>query len=347
MAFVRATRKRAKLKLAITGPSGSGKTYSALRLATGLIGGKVPGKIGFIDTENESASLYSEDEEHLYNGKVVDLEDLDDNFDKSKLVTRRIVTEDTFPFDTLSISPPFTQDKFTAGINEAVKAGYEVIIIDSASHFWEGILQYKNKLDARGGNSYTNWNEAGDKFKDVLSAVLQSPVHIICCMRSKMDYVLETNDRGKQTPKKVGLAPIMRDGIEYEFTTVFDVDMNHQCKTSKDRTKLFHDHIFQITEETGSTMQAWMRSAKAAAVLDPPAPSQPTGPESNTSADLRADLTKRITRLATLASLVEFKPTLTAAKVSLTADDLKSVAEAYSAKKTELSNSIDTTTTTV
>lgn len=231
MAFQKATRKKAKLKLAVSGPAGSGKTFSALRLASGLTD-----RIAFIDSENGSASLYS----------------------------------DRFAFDVMDIAPPFTHDKFIAAINEAVAAGYGCVIIDSASHFWEGILDYKNKLDARGGNSYTNWNDAGAKFKTILDAVLQSPVHVICCLRSKMDYVMETNERGKQAPKKVGLAPIMRDGIEYEFTTVFDVDMQHNAKTSKDRTGLFREEIFQVTEDTGKKLLAWMESGAEPVVVTPP-----------------------------------------------------------------------------
>lgn len=160
----------------------------------------------------------------------------------------------------------------------AVDAGYDVVIIDSASHFWEGILAFKDKLDRRGGNSFTNWNEAGRHFKDILNAVLQSPVHVICCMRSKMDYVIEQDGKGKATPKKVGLAPIMRDSIEFEFSTVFDIDLTHHAATSKDRTGLFTDRIFQITEETGEQLAQWINSAPAVAepVKEPtqPVPSE-------------------------------------------------------------------------
>lgn len=222
--FRKATREKVFLKLAVTGPSGSGKTYSSLRLARGLVG--PTGKIALIDTENRSASLYA----------------------------------DRFDFDTLDIAPPFDNEKFIEGVNAAVDAGYGAIVIDSASHFWEGILDYKDKLDQRGGNSYTNWKIAGDKFGGIVKAVLQSPAHVICCMRSKMDYVQEKDDRGKTQIKKVGLAPIMRDGIEYEFTTVFDVALNHQAAVSKDRSGLFVDKIFQITEETGAQLEAWRLS---------------------------------------------------------------------------------------
>lgn len=223
MAFVKATRRQIKLKLGVTGASGSGKTYSALRLASGL--GK---KIAFIDTENGSASLYS----------------------------------DRFNFDVMDISPPFTDEKFIDAMKEA--QDYDVVIIDSASHFWEGILELKDKMDARGGNSYTNWNAAGKHFKDILNTVLQSPQHVICCMRSKMDYTQEKDERGKTTVKKVGLAPIMRDGIIYEFTTVFDVDSAHQASASKDRTGLFGDNISQITEDHGNKLLDWLHGAASA-----------------------------------------------------------------------------------
>ena len=231
MAFIKATRKQIKLKLAITGAAGSGKTFSALRLALGL-----GPKVAFIDTENGSASLYS----------------------------------DRFSFDTLDMAPPYTHEKFIAAIKDAEAGGYDTLVIDSASHFWEGILDYKNKLDARGGNSYTNWNDAGAKFKGILDAVLQSKLHVICCMRSKMDYVQEKDDRGKTTIKKVGLAPIMRDGISYEFTTVWDVDATHQAQCSKDRTGLFGDGIEQITEKHGERLLKWLEGG--AVVKDEPAP---------------------------------------------------------------------------
>ena len=232
MAFVKATRKQIKLKLAVTGAAGSGKTYSALRLAHGL-----GNKVAVIDTENGSASLYS----------------------------------DKFDFDAMDMKPPFTHEQFVTAIKEAESAGYDVLVIDSASNFWEGILDYKNKLDARGGNSYTNWNDAGQKFKHILDAVLQSKLHVICCMRSKMDYVQEKDDRGKTVIKKVGLAPIMRDGISYEFTTVWDVDHAHHAQTSKDRTGLFGDGIEQITEEHGKRLLKWLEGG-AIAKEEPAAP---------------------------------------------------------------------------
>lgn len=235
--FQKASRSQVFLKLAITGPTGSGKTFSALRLALGLLSGANK-KIAFIDTENKSASLYAPPEGEEPNFKT------------------------TFPFDAMELEPPFEHAKFIEGIHAAVAGDYGLVIIDSSSHFWEGILEYKLKLDSKpGSNSYTNWNEAGKKFQGIIDALLQSKIHIICCMRSKMDYILEDNGKGKTVPRKVGMAPVMRDGIAYEFTTVFDVMLNHECEASKDRSQLFTDKIFQITEDTGKQIAAWLKTA--------------------------------------------------------------------------------------
>lgn len=224
--FQKAERRQAKLKIAITGPSGSGKTFSALRMAKGI-----GGNIAFIDTENGSASLYA----------------------------------DTFDFSVVNLRPPFTTEKYMEAIRGAEKAGFHTLIIDSLTHAWAaegGLLEQKEALDSRGkGNSYTNWASITKKHEAFKSAILQAQIHIITTMRSKQDYILGDRD-GKQVPKKVGMAPIQRDGIEYEFTTVFDIAMDHQAEASKDRTGLFVDKIFQITEETGEAFQKWLSSAK-------------------------------------------------------------------------------------
>ncbi|MBD3617446.1 MAG: ATP-binding protein [Gracilimonas sp.] len=238
--FTKATRKGSHIKLAITGPSGSGKTYSALRLAGGLMPN---GKIALIDTENESASLYAND----------------------------------FEFDVSSAEAPYTIDKLVNPVKEALSQDYDVLIVDSASHFWNGILEYKDKLDKRGGNHFGNWAEANKQYDLFLRAILFSKIHVIVCMRSKMEYVIQENEKGKQIPQKVGMAPIMRDGVEYEFTAVFDLDMHHQAQTSKDRTNLFGEKIFQITEQTGVLLRDWLNESSGASETqreEPPIPEE-------------------------------------------------------------------------
>ena len=253
--FTKAVRKAAKLKLAITGPSGSGKTTGALRLARGLVGDS--GKIAVIDTENRSASLYSD------------------------------ITE----FDVLNLEAPFEHKKFSESIEAAAAHGYDCVIIDSASHLWEAILSYKDKLDRRGGNSYTNWSEAGGKFKEVIDCLLGADLHVISCLRSKMEHAMEKDDRGKTTIRKVGMAPIMRDGIEYEFTCVLDLDMQHQAVSSKDRTRLFDGKILEVTEDVGAQLAKWLDGAAPADVGAKPVeePKEPA-PDPQEGKKLRAKI---------------------------------------------------------
>lgn len=222
--FKKAERKRVKLKLAITGPSGSGKTFSALRLATGI-----GGKIALIDTENGSASLYS----------------------------------DRFQFDVLEISAPYSVEKYSQAIRAAVDAGYDVLIIDSISHQWRGeggILNKKEQLDSRGGNSFTNWAKLTPEQEKFVAELLHSNIHLIATIRSKQEYAMAQDDKGKAKVQKMGLAPIQREGMEYEFTVVFDVAMNHEAEVSKDRSGLFADKVFKITEDTGKEIKAWVDS---------------------------------------------------------------------------------------
>jgi hypothetical protein len=241
MAFVKASRSKIYLKLALQGVSGSGKTMSAILLSKGL---SENGKIAFIDTENGSGSLYS----------------------------------DRYEYDVDEIQPPFEPAKFSKSFQEALSLGYDVIILDSFSHVWEGVLAIKSDLDSKPkANSFTNWNEAGRQFKAVLDAILQSPVHVICCMRRKMDHALDKSDDGKLTVRKLGMAPIMRDNIEYEFSTIFEIDSNHLAYSDKDRTELFiQKPPFKITEDTGRQLKGWLNGNTITAIT---AVSVPPGDE--------------------------------------------------------------------
>jgi DNA polymerase III delta prime subunit len=223
--FTKATRTQTKLRLALTGPAGSGKTLSALKLARGLVGPN--GKIAVIDTENGSASYYS----------------------------------GQYDFDAAQMSPPYLISKYTGAITEAAKEGYDVVIVDSLSHAWSGeggILQKKEQMDSRGGNSFANWGKLTPEQNALVNAVLHSTTNIICTMRSKTEYSLEKDDKGKATPKKLGLAPVQRDGFEYEFDIVLDVDLDtHTAKASKDRTGIFAEHIFKVEERHGKMIADW------------------------------------------------------------------------------------------
>lgn len=231
MAFVKATRSKTYIKIALQGVAGSGKTLGALMIAKGLIDDQNSGigRMAFIDTENGSGSLYS----------------------------------DRFNYDVCNIDPPFEPPKFLNAFNEARDHGYGVIILDSFSHVWEGVLGIKSDLDAvPKSNTFTNWREPNKQFKSVLDAILQSPVHVICCMRRKMDHAMDKDDQGKTIVRKLGLAPVMRDNIEYEFSTIFEIDSSHLAYSDKDRTELFiNKPPFRISEEIGRKIKGWLNGA--------------------------------------------------------------------------------------
>lgn len=227
--FRKAERKQAKLRLALSGPSGAGKTYGALLIARGL-----GGKIAVLDTERGSASLYA----------------------------------DLVDFDVVEMGPPYTPERYVEIIHEAEKAGYDTLILDSITHEWNGeggILQIvdeyaRSKLK---GNSYAAWNQGTPRHQRFIDAMLASKLHIVATMRSKAVYVETEKSNGKKGIEKQGTAPQQRDGLEYEFTVVLDlnVDGNLAC-ASKDRTRLFQE-TFQITEQTGRDLAEWLDTGKS------------------------------------------------------------------------------------
>jgi len=215
-----ATRTKILMKMALQGPSGSGKTYSALLLAYGLWGDW--SKIGVIDTENSSAHLYSS----LGN------------------------------FLVLGISAPYSPEKYMEAIGICEHSGMEVIIIDSITPEWDGIGGILEIHSNMAGNSFTNWRKLTPRHNSFIQAILQSSCHIICSIRTKQDYVL-TERSGKMVPEKVGLRAIQREGIDYEFTIVLNLDIKHYASPSKDRTALFAGTPFIISPETGQRISLW------------------------------------------------------------------------------------------
>ena len=110
------------------------------------------------------------------------------------------------------------------------------------------------------GNSFTNWAKVTPRQKAFIDKILQSDAHVIATMRVKQDYVLN-NRNGKFVPEKVGLKAVQRDSVDYEFTIVFDIDIKHFAKSSKDRTGLFSDKPeFVITSGVGRIIKEWCNS---------------------------------------------------------------------------------------
>ena len=223
MELRQSSKKQAKIKLALAGASGCGKTYSSLLLAYGMTNSW--SKISIIDSEYGSADLYS----HLGN------------------------------YNVLNLKSPYTPENYIKAIEVCEQAGMEVIIIDSISHCWEYLLEIHSQMV---GNSFTNWGKITPRLNAFTQKILTSNCHILSTLRTKQDYVLNEKN-GKLIPEKVGLKTVMRDGIDYEFTVVLDIDMKHQAKASKDRTTLFMDKPeFIITPETGKAILNWCNEGK-------------------------------------------------------------------------------------
>lgn len=223
-----AQRKNVKIKLGVQGPSGSGKTISSLLIAFGITNDWT--KIAVIDTENHSAELYA----HLGS------------------------------YNVLNLQPPFSPEKYREAIEICLKARIEVIIIDSISHEWDYIIEQHSVLS---GNSYTNWSKFTPRHQRFIQAILQADAHIICTLRAKQDYIL-TEKNGKQVPEKIGLKPVQKEGVDYELTIVFEIDIKHYAFASKDRTELFVNvPEFRITSETGKLIHDWCKQGIEAEIL--------------------------------------------------------------------------------
>ena len=169
-------------------------------------------------------------------------------------------------YDILNINAPFDPRKYIQAIHDAENEGYDVLIIDSLTHCWiseGGLLDMKEQLAASGKyNSFSAWSKVTPLQNKLIEAMLTSRCHIIATMRSRTEYVIVQNDRGKQEPRKVGLAPVQRDGMDYEFSLVFDLNNEHTVTVSKDRTSLFDGQSFTLSPEIGSKLLEWLNSGK-------------------------------------------------------------------------------------
>lgn len=161
-----------------------------------------------------------------------------------------------FNYNIFSIKPPFTPRKYIEALTICEQAGMEVIIIDNLSFVWEELLDYHSKLL---GNSFTNWRAVKLMHKALINKILQMNAHIIATIRKKQGYIL-TEKNGKLIPEKVGLKPIQSSDISYDFSIVFDMNNRYEAKCIKNRTNLFDNSEFIITEKTGQEIKNWLNN---------------------------------------------------------------------------------------
>ena len=259
--FKKATKEQSKLRMAIIGPAGSGKTYTALAVATGL--GK---KVAVIDTERGSASKYSS----------------------------------IFGFDVLNLES-FSPTNYIMAIDDASKAGYDVVVIDSLSHAWvgrDGALEQVDKAKARSqsGNSFTAWRDVTPLHNKMVDAIIGAKMHVIATMRTKTEYIMEKDERtGKTVPKKIGTQPVQRDNLDYEFDVVGDMNQSNQFLVTKTRCPELNNVVLDKPgAELAKVLLAWLTDGVAPVEKPVAAPveekkSEPAAAEQGTGKEPEAD----------------------------------------------------------
>jgi hypothetical protein len=235
MKLEKSNKKKSKVRISIAGASGSGKSYSSILLAYGLCNDF--SKICVIDSEHFSASLYSSLGE----------------------------------FNVINLDPPFHPDRYIEAIKLAESSGMEVLVLDTASHVWSGKggcleLHEKETTKMKIPNSFTAWNAVTPLYQRFIDTIVSSPCHIISTLRSKTEYVLAERN-GRLAPQKVGMAPMMRDGFEFEQSICLELDQNHKAFCTKDRTGLLQDkESFIITPEIGKKINVWYNTCNESTV---------------------------------------------------------------------------------
>lgn len=236
--FRKATKTQSRLRMALYGVSGSGKTYTALAIAAGL-----GGRVALIDTERGSASKYA----------------------------------NLFAFDVLEMQPPYAPARYVEAIKAAEAEGYDIVIVDSLSHAWTGsggaLEMVDNAAKRTQGNSYVAWRDVTPEHNKLIDAVVQSRCHVIATMRSKAEYVLEADARGKIVPKKKAMAPIQRDGMEYEFDLVAEMNSENELIVQKSRCAPLSGQVIpKPNGQVSATLKAWLTDGAPMPEQPAPAP---------------------------------------------------------------------------
>ena len=236
--FRQARKKQLKLRMALIGPAGSGKTYSALN-----IGQHLGRRVAVIDTEHGSASKYA----------------------------------DLFTFDVLELES-FHPQMYIDAISAAEQAGYDVLIIDSLSHAWmgkDGALELVDKAAKRSqsGNSFAAWRDVTPLHNNLVEAMLAARLHLVVTMRSKMEYVQEKDEKGRTQIRKVGLQPVQRDGLEYEFDVVADLDTDNNLIVGKTRCPQLTGVVLpKPGKDIADVLNAWLTDGRPPAEGPQPKP---------------------------------------------------------------------------
>ena len=260
MIFTRAKRENVGLLIGLAGGSGSGKTFSALRLATGMSGGK---PFALIDTENRRGLHYA----------------------------------DQFSFDHGDLQPKFSPQAYGDAIEAADKAGYPVIVVDSMTHEWAGdggVLdmqeeEFKN-LGSRDTTKLLSWAKPKGEHKWLVQRLLRTRAHLILCFRAEEKIEMSKDGQGKTVVEKKktltgldGWCPICEKNLPFELTISFLLwagapGVPIPIKLQEQHRSLFparDGKYLPITEECGRGLAAWAVGGAAKPVASPMAAPAP------------------------------------------------------------------------
>jgi hypothetical protein len=240
--FKRAIKYETKGRIALIGPAGSGKSLTGLKWARALAG--PDGKIAAIDTEHGSLSKYA----------------------------------DQYEFDVIE-PDTFSPEEWLATLKEAEKAGYSVFFTDSLSHYWMGqggALEWVDnaKKVSRSRDEMSGWKDFAPVERRMIDAMIASPCHVIVTMRTKTEYQDEeyVNSKGERRKKrvKVGLQPVQRQGLEYEFDLIGYMDEGNTFVTDKTRCEFYNGKaITRPSEKDIAPFMAWLKGNPAPPKMAP------------------------------------------------------------------------------
>lgn len=227
MQFEKATKTASRLRMALVGPSGAGKTFTALTIAAAL----ADLRVAVIDTERGSAAKYA----------------------------------DRFDFDVLELER-HSPANYVEAIETAIAAGsFDVLVVDSLSHAWIGRGGALEQVDAEASrtsskSTFAAWRHVTPQHNRLVDAICSAPLHVIATMRSKTEWVLEPDERGRTKPRKVGTQAVQRDGVEFEFDVCGEMDpAGNVLHVTKSRCPDLQDAIVhQPGGEVADTLRQWL-----------------------------------------------------------------------------------------
>jgi hypothetical protein len=220
-------RGGSKALIGIGGVTGSGKTYTALLIARGMV--SKPSEIGFLDTENGRGSFYAD----ILDG----------------------------PFMIADLYPPFSPRRYAEAIKEFQDAGVKVLVIDSVSHEWEGEGGCDDIANLTTGK-IANWKLAKSEHKKFMNALLQSNMHVICCIRARE----KTDFKNPKEPVSLGIQPVCEKNFMFEMTASVLVEEEGKTqrflKVPSFLKKTFGDGKNYLGKNTGAEIIEWINTGE-------------------------------------------------------------------------------------